>query len=604
MARQPMWEIEVKHTGLGKYRHIRGSDKYVVEQKARYQQEQWEEQWQRKLEVDRRAQKKERDAHQKAADRAQEQRYKEERKQEAAQRDSESKAEIDTLKNILNHTLDVDDTINWDQLKDFSKFAESPPKLELPTTPTFEIPPPQPAPATRPVPPQKTPVSLGIIDKLFGSRRAKKEAEAETTYNKNHAEWATACKKLDEQDAIALHNWSNTQKAIDTQNAGIHAKWEQNCEKARMDHNEQVKQWEQRKEKYYDRQKESNTAIDQNRENYLSRDPGVILDYCDMVLSNSVYPDYFPREWDLDYSPDSKILVVEYALPSPETLPTVKDVQYIPSKDDFKESYLSEKEREAIYDSLLYQIALRTIHELFEADSADALSAVTFNGIVTALEKATGHHVTACVMSVMVTKEAFLQVNLSSVDPKTCFKSLKGVAAAKLTGITPVAPVMVINKEDRRIVASYGVIRDVNEGTNLASMDWEDFEHLIREVFENEFSVNGGEVKVTQASRDGGVDAIAFDPDPIRGGKIVIQAKRYTNTVGVSAVRDLYGTVINEGATKGILVTTASYGPDAYEFAQGKPLSLLSGSNLLHLLEKHGHKARINLSEAKQAAMS
>ena len=41
-------------------------------------------------------------------------------------------------------------------------------------------------------------------------------------------------------------------------------------------------------------------------------------------------------------------------------------------------------------------------------------------------------------------------------------------------------------------------------------MHWEDFEHLIRELFEKEFSCNGGEVKVTQASRDGGVDAIAL----------------------------------------------------------------------------------------------
>jgi len=131
-------------------------------------------------------------------------------------------------------------------------------------------------------------------------------------------------------------------------------------------------------------------------------------------------------------------------------------------------------------------------------------------------------------------------------------------------------------------------------------MDWEDFEHLIREVFGQEFASGGGEVKVTQASRDGGVDAIAFDPDPIRGGKIVIQAKRYANTVGVSAVRDLYGTVMNEGAIKGLLVTTADYGPDAYEFAKGKPLSLLNGSNLLYLLEKHGHQARINLNEARQ----
>ena len=134
-------------------------------------------------------------------------------------------------------------------------------------------------------------------------------------------------------------------------------------------------------------------------------------------------------------------------------------------------------------------------------------------------------------------------------------------------------------------------------------MDWQDFEHLIREIFEKEFSTNGGEVKVTQASRDGGVDAIAFDPDPIRGGKIVIQAKRYTNTVGVAAVRDLYGTVVNEGATKGILVTTTDYGPDAYNFAKNKPITLMNGANLLYLLEKHGHKARIDIAEAKRLQM-
>ena len=140
----------------------------------------------------------------------------------------------------------------------------------------------------------------------------------------------------------------------------------------------------------------------------------------------------------------------------------------------------------------------------------------------------------------------------------------------------------------------------LDESVNLAAMDWQDFENLIRELFEKEFSAPGGEVKITQASRDGGVDAVAFDPDPIRGGKIVIQAKRYTNTVGVSAVRDLYGTVLNEGAMKGILVTTANYGNDAYEFAQGKPLTLMNGANLLYLLEKHGRNAKIDLKEAKE----
>ena len=60
-------------------------------------------------------------------------------------------------------------------------------------------------------------------------------------------------------------------------------------------------------------------------------------------------------------------------------------------------------------------------------------------------------------------------------------------------------------------------------------MDWDDFEHLVRQLFEREFAASvGAEVKVTRASRDYGVDAIVFDPDPIRGGKYVIQAKRYT----------------------------------------------------------------------------
>ena len=82
--------------------------------------------------------------------------------------------------------------------------------------------------------------------------------------------------------------------------------------------------------------------------------------------------------------------------------------------------------------------------------------------------------------------------------------------------------------------------------------------------------------------------------DPILGGKVVTQAKRYKNTVGVSAVRDLYGTLQNEGASKGILVTTSGYGKASAEFAAGKPIELFDGANLLYLLETHaGIKARI-----------
>lgn len=67
----------------------------------------------------------------------------------------------------------------------------------------------------------------------------------------------------------------------------------------------------------------------------------------------------------------------------------------------------------------------------------------------------------------------------------------------------------------------------------------------------------------------------------------MIQAKRYKNTVGVSAVRDLYGTMQNEGASKGSLVTTSGYGKSSFHFAAGKPLELLSGTHLLYLLAEN-----------------
>ena len=51
---------------------------------------------------------------------------------------------------------------------------------------------------------------------------------------------------------------------------------------------------------------------------------------------------------------------------------------------------------------------------------------------------------------------------------------------------------------------------------------------------------------------------------------------------------------------KGILVTTSYFGNNAFDFASGKPIQLIDGAQLLGLLEKHGHKATIDLKEAKK----
>ena len=55
----------------------------------------------------------------------------------------------------------------------------------------------------------------------------------------------------------------------------------------------------------------------------------------------------------------------------------------------------------------------------------------------------------------------------------------------------------------------------------------------------------GFSVQLTRASRDGGVDLNIVDPTPIRGGRYIVQAKRYQGGVGEPIIRDLYGTLLH-----------------------------------------------------------
>jgi restriction system protein len=552
MAGRAYYYVDVAHEGLQKYRRVKGTDKYVVEQLAAKQAAQWEDQWAKKTAVEQRRTERETAACQRQA-----------QKETASDRTAEAEAAIQTVEGLLRHAVGKDHVIRWDSLKRRANFPE-----RKPAKPQPKVPPVQPRPTDSRFAPK-----LSLIDRIITGRRLRKESEAQQQYEKASREWEAITKTV-----------ANENLAADSA------------------HQAALQEWEKRKEEFLAEQDAHNQRIDEQKKVYEERDPNAIETYCHLVLSASEYPDDFPCEYDLEYNPQNEMLVVEYSLPSPDAMPRVKDVKYVQNRDDFRETFISDSQLHKMYDDAIYQIALGTMYELFQADQMNTISSIVFNGWVKSIDRATGKETNGCILSVQAGKQEFMVINLGHVDPRACFKNLKGISSSKLHSLTPVAPILQLNREDSRFINSHAVADGIDSSTNLAAMDWTEFEHLIRELFEKEFSGAGGEVKVTQASRDGGVDAVAFDPDPVRGGKIVIQAKRYTNTVGVAAVRDLYGTVVNEGANKGILVTTSDYGPDAYEFVRNKPLTLLNGANLLHLLAKHGHRAKIDLKEAKLLA--
>lgn len=568
-----MWVVRLAHPAVNMFRLIAEHTRESAEQKAADQLKAWSaeyrhaEHW---LDAKKRKQLLSRDQRNRRL---------------AEYLTAQIQEDLQLLKSLLRTGPLLTYTVTWGP-RDLSPFP-----IPAPVEPKTEDPPAEPlheAHSFRP----------GLLSRLIPPLRQWRETEAEDRFRLAHAVWEQS------KSDIELRS----QKTID-----------------KFRH--QVAEWERAKEEWLGQQARRNAIIDEQEQAYYSIDPKTVAAYCRMVLNASPYPciaasvpqiathevfsssatasehpDTFPRDFELDYSDETRTLVVEYELPPVDAMPSAKAYKYVASKDKAIPSPMAQSSADGIYELVLYQVALRTIYELFRWDEATALDSVGFNGWVNALDNATGRRGRTCILTVQAGKREFREINLTAVDPKACFRKLKGISGAKLAGMSPVRPLLQMNRDDKRFVSARPVIDALDTSMNLAAMDWEDFEQLIRDVFEREFSNHGGEVKITRASRDHGVDAVAFDPDPIRGGKIVIQAKRYTNPVSVSAVRDLYGTILNEGANKGILVTTADYGPDAYEFAKGKPITLLNGSELLYLLQKHGHRARIDLAEARKIA--
>lgn len=554
MAARYMYAKEVSHQGLNKYRVVKAPTRHELERKVSALQAQWDEQW-RKIQ--------EREAKQRnlAQERADKQRDLAEAESYAQSMTAQAERLQEMLDSILKRSL-YPQPLQANILKNTSPF-ETPqpiyPQLwEAAREPLFSD--------------ETYHEKPSFFTKISRKKMEKFIAAAELRYEADYNEWKKRKEEVDRKNDALIEEY-----------------------------NRELAEWQQKKEEYEREQSVDNQKIEEMLANYRNGNKEAIEEYYATLLEQIELPFSYSKAVETEYQPEAKRLIVEQQLPIVDDLPKLKGVSYIKTRKEFKESYYTDAYLTKKYDQVIYQIVVQTLNYVFTVGKEyDYINNVVVNGKVSTVDKATGKDIEPCVLSISVDRNAFEDLNLEAIDPRAWFKSAKGVSAAAIANTTPVAPIITVSREDSRFIDAYEVADQLDDSVNLAAIDWKDFENLIREIFEKEFSSNGGEVKITQASRDGGVDAVAFDPDPIRGGKIVIQAKRYTNVVGVSAVRDLYGTVMNEGATKGILVTTSNYGNDAYKFAQGKPLTLMNGANLLYLLERHGYKAKIDLKEARQ----
>ncbi|MEV0034912.1 restriction endonuclease [Streptomyces sp. NPDC050804] len=321
-----------------------------------------------------------------------------------------------------------------------------------------------------------------------------------------------------------------------------------------------------------------------------SGDPEATVEYFSAALYASTgWPEDLPRQVSAAYDSGARQLVLNWELPKYDVVPEAKSVRYMINADQEKESPRPVTQRRALYRDVLAQCLLLVLRDLFAADEFGALESVALNGFVDDHDPTTGRRAPMFLGTVMAPRSTFAELHLEQVNAVNCLvDGLRGQLSSRPDQYAPVRPGRVPEDVGNGVVTHGG-----DEEPDLYEMDPIAFEALVTDLFR----AMGMQAVTTQRSNDGGVDVDALDPTPIRGGKIVVQVKRYRNTVPPTAVRDLYGTVQDAGANKGVLVTTSAFGPGSHTFANGKPLELVAGSELVDLLHRHGLRGRLGSGE-------
>ncbi|WP_329130028.1 restriction endonuclease [Streptomyces sp. NBC_01476] len=327
-------------------------------------------------------------------------------------------------------------------------------------------------------------------------------------------------------------------------------------------------------------------------------EPAAVVEYLTAALyASPVWPEGLPRQVSASFEPPERRLLLNWELPPFAVIPESSLVRYLPGADRDKEVARPATERRAAYRDLLAQCLLLVLREVFGADRFELLDSVVLNGFVDDVDPATGHRTPVYLASVAVSRSDFAAVNLAAVDAADCLvEGLGGQLSPRPDRRTAVPPARLPGAAGRAVVSHGG--EDADDEPDLLAMDPLEFEELVAELFR----AMGMQAVTTVRSGDGGVDVDALDPDPIRGGKIAVQVKRYRKTVPPTAVRDLYGTVQSIGANKGVLVTTSGFGRSSYVFVSGKPMTLVSGTDLVALLHQYGLRGRLGPATAPEAA--
>ena len=105
-------------------------------------------------------------------------------------------------------------------------------------------------------------------------------------------------------------------------------------------------------------------------------------------------------------------------------IPAVKAYRYVKASDAIAETARPQAQIKALYASVVAQLTIRTLHELFDGDKGGHIDTLVFNGVVDTTGPGSGQRIHPCLVTVRTTREAFGELDLTRVEPLACLKHL------------------------------------------------------------------------------------------------------------------------------------------------------------------------------------
>ncbi|HZJ07935.1 MAG TPA: hypothetical protein VFD59_21105, partial [Nocardioidaceae bacterium] len=329
-----------------------------------------------------------------------------------ASRNAQIDAIYDEIDTLLSATFDVDDHVDLEALR---RQVVHPPFASS----HLVTPRPTPLPIPTPAPPVR--IDPEPVKALLGKRKKAEAAAAaaDVAYAQAYAAWEVDMASLPERRQAAAHAHAASEAQRLDQLKRAQAQYELEC----AERDAEVA--------------EHNSQLDSLIAGLGYGTVEAVEEYVTIVMANSAYPDHFPVDHSFEFDPMTAELALRATIIGPDSFPSVKAWKYIKAKDELAPIEQSQKASRDRYAHTVAQVALRSIHEVFEGDRRALIRSIALEVGTETIHPATGTSTYVPFVAVAADRRTFLSFDLSAVVPTATLDHLGAAVSKNPWTLTP-----------------------------------------------------------------------------------------------------------------------------------------------------------------------